>query len=141
MIRTPFFFAVALAGLFVAQRAAASEVKVTVSGTDQTAGEIVCRLYRTPDGFPEGLPVVATQRIARPGSCSFSNLEPGTYAVVAAILPKGVNEMPHDFLGRPKLPWGVSNNVRPAMRKPRFEEAAFRVEAKSVVTVAIRLAK
>jgi len=32
-------------------------------------------------------------------------------------------------LGAAIEPWGVSNNVRPSLRAPRFDEAAFKVPA------------
>ena len=37
--------------------------------------------------------------------------------------------------------WGVSNNVRPPMRAPYFDEAAVAVAAGGPVTIEVRLAR
>jgi uncharacterized protein (DUF2141 family) len=44
-----------------------------------------------------------------------------------------------NFLGIPTEAWGVSNNVRPALRAPRFEEASFKVASGQSVTLEIRV--
>lgn len=134
--------AVAACGIvLIGQPALAGEVVIVVSGGSGANGELACRLYSSPEGFPEGEPVLAKQRVAAPGTCRFVNVPPGTYAVAVAMLQKGEASMPHDFLGRPKRPWGVSNNVRPTLRAPRFAEATFRVAQQGTVNIAIALSR
>ena len=45
------------------------------------------------------------------------------------------------FLGVPTEAWGVSGNLRPSLRAPRFSEAAFTLEATQRVALAIKVAE
>ena len=47
-----------------------------------------------------------------------------------------------NFVGMPTEPWGVSNGVRPTMRAPRFDEAAFVVgDAAGETVVDVKVSK
>ena len=123
--------------------AGAGEVVVSVSG-GTGAGFIGCALFARASGFPlNGSAAEARQRgSARSGAvCRFKSLAAGTYAVAVANLSGNQDHVELDFLGRPKQPWGVSNNIRPALRAPLFSEAAIRVAAEGETRVSIRLAK
>jgi uncharacterized protein (DUF2141 family) len=66
-------------------------------------------------------------------TCRFTGLADGTYAIAASHDLNGNKAVDTNFMGIPTEAWGVSNNVRPTLRAPRFEEAAFRVgEGKDV---------
>jgi uncharacterized protein (DUF2141 family) len=122
----------------------ADDVIVTVSGAQDIAGEVACRLYNSPRNFPFGkgsAGEVRSERSADGTACVFSNLVPGSYALVVAILPKGQDDVTRDLLGRPRQPWGVSNNIRHALRAPRFDEAIFTVERGKTTRLKIALAK
>jgi uncharacterized protein (DUF2141 family) len=124
--------------------ALAQGVVVTFSGAEDFAGDIACRLFSGPKNFPNGSATAGQQRLARKkggGACRFSNLAPGKYALVAAVLPPGLNDVTTDMFGRPNQPWGVSNNRRPTFRAPQFEEAAFEVLAGQVTRLRITLAR
>jgi uncharacterized protein (DUF2141 family) len=117
--------------LFSASAAAsAAELLVTVSGLKGPEGEIGCALYRSAEGFPMDSSKATTfWQKARPGSveCRFGDLSPGRYAVAVSVDLNGNRKTDTNFVGIPKEDWGVSNNVRPKMRAPKFEEAAFEV--------------
>lgn len=132
------------AALLLGPEAMAEDVIVTVTGVTAVEGEVACRLYNGPRNFPFGKGTAGQVRMARGAegtACSFSNVAPGTFAVVAALLPKGQDDVSRDFLGRPRQPWGVSNNVRFATRPPRFDEAAFSVERGKATRLRITLAR
>jgi len=76
---------------------------------------------------------------ARKGSvtCVFEGLPPGQYAVSASHDLNGNRKTDTNFIGLPREDWGVSNNVRPAMRPPRFNEAGFAVLAGQQVRIDI----
>lgn len=69
----------------------------------------------------------------------FDDLEPGTYALSAYHDANGNNRLDTNFLGIPTERTGASNNPRPAMRAPRFNEAKFVLEADEKKTIAITL--
>jgi len=73
-------------------------------------------------------------------TCLFVDVPDGTHAVAVAADLNGNRKLDVNFLGIPKEPWGVSNNVRPRLRAPRFDEAAFTVSSGRDRTIDVRLA-
>ena len=136
--------AVPCTAALAASPAQADDVIVKVSGAQNIPGEVACRLYNSPRNFPFGkgsAGEVRSERSADGTACVFRNLAPGSYALVVAILPKGQDDVTRDLLGRPRQPWGVSNNIRHALRAPRFDEAIFTVERGKTTRLKIALAK
>lgn len=124
--------------------AVAGEVVVTVSGADSTRGRVGCALFAADnaEAFPVGrLGTMLAQEPATGGpiTCRFTGLAAGTYAVAASHDENENGETDTNFLGIPREKWGVSNNVRPTMRAPRFEEAAFDLAQGESLTLAIEL--
>jgi uncharacterized protein (DUF2141 family) len=66
----------------------------------------------------------------------------GAYAVSIAHDMNGNREVDTNFLGMPSGQWGVSRNIRPKLRAPRFEEAVFKIAADAgEVMIDIKVAK
>ncbi|QJQ33139.1 DUF2141 domain-containing protein [Sphingomonas lacunae] len=134
----------ASAGLLAESPAIAEELVVSVSGAENVPGNIACRLFAGPRNFPNGAATAGQQSVQRQRngeSCRFRNLAPGSYALVVAVLPPDQEDVTRDILGRPRQPWGVSNNVRPALRAPRYQEAAFTIVAGRVNRLTVNLAR
>jgi uncharacterized protein (DUF2141 family) len=114
-------------------------VRVTAPGA--TTGEIGCALYASAAGFPlDAARAAATQvHPARPSvACRFEGLAAGTYAVAVSHDLNGNRKTDRNFVGIPKEAWGVSNGVRPAMRAPRFDEAAVKVNGATEIAIEVR---
>ncbi|MFM9827837.1 MAG: DUF2141 domain-containing protein [Sphingomonas sp.] len=111
--------------------AAAGTLEIVVSTPSATDGEIGCALFKNEAGFP--MAPEKAQRIwvkANPQTvCRYENVAPGTYAVAVSLDLNGNRRTDKNFIGIPTEAWGVSNNVRPRMRSPRFAEARFTVPA------------
>lgn len=136
--------AAALSTALLATQAASEDVIVMVAGVEGQKGDVACRLYNSPRNFPFGRGTAGedrTKRAAGTAACVFRGLAPGNYALVVALLPEGQADITRDFLGRPRQPWGVSNNIRQVMRPPRFHEAAFTLEGGKSLSLTIALAK
>lgn len=123
----------------------AAEIVVTVTGITEPLGQVGCSLFAGSSGFP--LDSAQARGMWQPAdskgvTCRFSNVAEGTYAVSVGHDANGNKKIDTNFLGMPTEQWGVSNNVRPKLRGPRFEEAAFKVagDAKEVA-IDIRVAK
>jgi uncharacterized protein (DUF2141 family) len=68
-------------------------------------------------------------------ACRFSDVPEGTYAASIGHDLNGNRRVDTNFVGLPTEPWGVSNNARPALRAPRFDEASFKVSAETMELV------
>jgi uncharacterized protein (DUF2141 family) len=123
----------------------ATDLVVKVTGLAAPLGEVGCSLYAASTGFPmdNSTARVVWQPAATAGTeCRFSGVTLGRYAFAIAHDLNGNQRVDTNFVGMPTEQWGVSNNVRPALRAPRFEEAVFAVPADAgEVTIAIEVAK
>ncbi|MDJ0711717.1 MAG: DUF2141 domain-containing protein [Woeseiaceae bacterium] len=105
-----------------------SEIAVYVSNIESNKGNVDCALFASEAGFPMDASYgTQIRQSARTGTveCRFENLPAGTYAVAVSHDENENGKTDTNFLGIPKEAWGVSNNARPKMRAPTFEEAAF----------------
>ncbi|MBY0372707.1 MAG: DUF2141 domain-containing protein [Bryobacteraceae bacterium] len=122
----------------------ASDLVVTVSGVTSGKGEIGCALFRKAAGFPmDGSKAMRVWIPAKPGNveCKFENLSAGEYALAVSHDLNGNRKTDTNFVGMPKEDWGVSNNVRPRMRAPRFEEARFAVKEGEAVRLEVKVGR
>jgi uncharacterized protein (DUF2141 family) len=122
----------------------AADILVNVSGISEARGSIGCALFPDRSGFPmdnSGARALWLPADPRGVSCRYTDLPDGTYAVSVSHDLNGNRRTDTNFLGIPTEAWGVSNNARPTMRAPRFEEAAFTVSGGRSVTIDVRLAK
>ena len=133
---------VLLAGMSLLTPAAAATITVTVPGPLAAKGSVGCGLFAGERGFPMEESVARTQwLVAQSGgvTCVFRDVADGTYAVTVVLDQNGNQRVDTNPMGMPVEEWGVSNNVRPAMRAPRFNEAAFRVSEDRPVEISVRL--
>ena len=121
-----------------------ADLTIKVSGIADSRGEIGCALFRGGDGFP--MDSAKAKQIwlradAKGVACNFSDLAEGNYAVSVSHDLNGNKKVDTNFLGMPTESWGVSNNARPSLRAPRFDEAAFKVVAGKGMTPDIKVDK
>lgn len=114
------------------------------SGKEGKEGEVGCALYRSAEGFPMN-PTKAVAAIwvkAAPlVECRFKDVAPGPFAVAVSFDWNGNRKTDKNILGIPTEPWGVSNNVRPSMRPPRFDEASGKMPPDGDLRIEIQVAK
>ena len=121
----------------------AAELTVKVE-SDLADGNIGCALFSNPKGFPmdaSGAIVKFSQNTPTGTEFIFSNLKSGKYALSVMNDQNGNKIIDKNLIGIPKEEWGVSNNVRPTLRAPKFEEAVFDIDEKSDLTLKIRIEK
>jgi len=136
--------AVIAAGLSVtalAAPASAGELLVAVTGVRSAAGEVGCALFAAASDFPSGTGSAAQWRPAQASgvTCRFDGLKPGVYAVAVFHDVNGNRRTDTNLVGIPTEDYGFSNNARPAMRAPRFDEAAVQVKEGAPVRISVRL--
>ena len=125
--------------------ACGADVLVHVSDLSEPLGQVGCSLFASATGFPMDSTLARTLWL--PGqtqgvTCHFDDVPGGTYAVSVGHDLNGNRRVDTNWIGFPTEQWGVSNNVRPRLRAPSFDEAAFRVAADAnQVVIDIKVAK
>ena len=106
---------------------------VTVVDFDNASGAAGVAVWSAARGFPEDIEhaVATTYAGIEDGTAvaQFSHLAPGTYAVTVYHDENNNGRFDKNWIGMPTEAWGVSNNVHPRLRAPRFDEA--RLDLKS----------
>ncbi len=129
---------------FVTTQADASELVVNVTGIKSSVGEVGCALHASAAQFPTGNSgtMVRWQKANSEGVvCRFSGLRAGAYAVAVSHDLNGNRKTDTNLLGMPTEDWGVTNNVRPSLRAPTFEEAKVSIPETGAKTVTVRLGR
>ncbi len=120
------------------------ELVVKISGAKSAQGEIGCALFSNSTGFPTenpGLPTLWQKANPEGVICRFAGIKPGPHALAASHDLNGNRRTDTNLVGMPKEDWGVSNNVRPSLRAPTFEEARFEVAPTGVTTIEVKLGR
>ena len=105
------------------------KISVQINGFRNNIGVVRIVLFNQSKGFPSdyqhGL-VSKSQAIDTSFiSVTFDSLTYGEYALSVLHDENKNGKMDSNFFGIPKEGYGVSNNVNPTMRAPRFNEALF----------------
>jgi uncharacterized protein (DUF2141 family) len=142
--KTVFLYLLALGSVFATGSGHAQELIVKVTMVKSTNGEVGCALFNNATGFPNANAAMSAQRQA-PGTdsvvCRFTDIKPGPYAVAVSHDLNGNRRTDTNLLGIPTEDWGVSNNVRPNLRAPTFDEARFEVAATGVTNIEVKLGR
>lgn len=121
----------------------AAELFVKVSGIVDGTGQIGCALFKSAQGFPmdnSGARQIWLLADPKGVVCRYGDLPDGGYAVSVSHDLNGNRKLDTNFLGIPTEAWGVSNNVRPRLRAPRWDEAVFSVADGKDLTLEIKVA-
>lgn len=123
----------------------AADLVIRVSGVTEPLGEIGCSLFSEATGFPMDNKRARQLWVpAEPGgvTCRFDQVSEGTYVVSIGHDVNGNRKVDTNLVGMPTEQWGVSKNVRPVLRAPKFEEAKFTVSADAgQIVLDIKVAK
>jgi uncharacterized protein (DUF2141 family) len=110
----------------------AAEVVVRITGVGEPVGQVGCALFANATGFPLDSSSARVQWLPADGkshTCRFTDVPLGSYALAVSHDANGNKRVDTNVVGLPTEAWGVSNNIRPALRAPRFAEAAFTIAA------------
>ena len=118
-----------------------STVLLEVSSFKNTRGTLNCRLFIKPSDFPDGEGILSVRvPIAGPNtSCTFSNIEPGTYAVAVVHDENSDGKLDKNFVGVPSEGYGVSNNKTYALSAPKWDESIFTIAPSESKTLQVKL--
>jgi uncharacterized protein (DUF2141 family) len=122
----------------------ADEIVVEILGLENDNGQIGCRIFSKEDGFP-GKKDKADEQLyskskSKKGGCTFKGYKPGTYAISVMHDLDSSDDLNTSLVGRPKEPWGVSNDV-PAERfgPPAYKDCTFKYDGgKKVIKIKLQ---
>ena len=131
------------ATLMLASSAWAGDLVIKVKGAEAPMGKILCWLFANGTGFPldpkGAKTIVSVPAVAGEVTCRFPGVAPGRYAVAVGNDTNNNQLVDTTPVGQPTEQWAVKNNVRPTMRAPNFEEAAFAMPATGDLTLNVEL--
>lgn len=116
-----------------------SKITVTITNTESNEGQLVVYLYDKSEYFPKekdkAYKVIKTKIKYNKVEISFSDIPNGTYAIAVHHDDNGNNKVDTNFLGIPNEDFGASNDAKGFMGPPSFEDASFRVEGNTTITI------
>jgi uncharacterized protein (DUF2141 family) len=145
--------ALIFAGATLAAGAAAAAAKAELSGYAKPeavvlavkadfappGGAVRLTVYDSKERFLR-MPLVKQQGVINEEGVAviaLSNLAAGAYSFAAYYDENGDGKLNRGTLGRPKEPFVFSNDIRPKMRKPKFDETAVNVVPGDVVVMTL----
>lgn len=111
--------------------AMAADLTLRISGLKNAAGNVAIAVFGQPDGFPREdgkavkairVPIDASSRSAL---AVIRDLPAGAYAVAVYHDDNKSGRLETNIFGIPQKGYGFSQNPRPRMRAPTFDEALF----------------
>lgn len=104
-----------------------------------TGGRVRLTVYDDPANFLEEAAgkheaIVNDEGLAL---IALKDLTPGAYAFVAYLDENADGKLNRNVLGKPKEPYVFSNDVRPKLRKPTFDETKVEVAPGEVVVLTL----
>lgn len=119
-------------------------LRVVATNVQSDSGKIVVWIYGSADSWLKDDGVRTQKSVPVQGNRSGDSvtvellLPPGEYAFSVFHDLEGDGRLARNFIGLPKEPAGLSNNVRPKFGPPRFDKAKFTVGS-AVVEQRIKL--
>jgi uncharacterized protein (DUF2141 family) len=119
------------------------EIRIVVNGVRNQKGSVICTLWAGTN--PDIFPTIGTElhKISAPiqggqGVCEFKGLPAGAYAASVFHDENGNGKFDRR-LGYPLEGYGFSNNVKPMVRAPSFDQCKVQYTGKETLTVPINL--
>ena len=114
------------------------DLTVKVNAIQHSKGLIEFALYKNPAVFTQA---GKTHRLARLDAKSpevkfeFTDLEPGKYAIVVYHDDNSNKICDKNFFGIPTEAYAFSNNMRPKLSAPSFEECAVKLDKDKAISI------
>lgn len=128
-------FTIVLVTLFQTEK---HDLRVTVKGINSSKGLIEFALYKNADVFTQAGKTHRLARVnAQKGEVSFvfSDLESGKYAIVVYHDENQNKICDKNFFGIPTEAYAFSNNVRPKLTVPSFDDCSVQLQQNKSITI------
>lgn len=117
-----------------------TDLTIHIKDIDPPMGYIQMALYNAPEDFPiEGkeFKVIRVQISGRTVSTTIKDLPNGKYALALFHDLNNDGICNKNLLGFPVEGYGFSNNIKPKIRAPRFDKAAFDLTQKDFLEISM----
>jgi uncharacterized protein (DUF2141 family) len=114
------------------------DLRVTVTAISNAKGLIEFALYKNPDVFTQAGKTHRLARVnAQKGEVSFvfADLEPGKYAIVVYHDENQNKICDKNFFAIPTEAYAFSNNVRPKLSVPSFDDCAINLQQNKSISI------
>lgn len=116
-----------------------SNLIVKIINTESNDGQLVIYLHNNAEYFPKqkekAFKVIKTKIKNNQAEVSFTDIPNGVYAIAVHHDENGNNKVDTNFLGIPNEDFGASNNAKGFMGPPNFEDASFKVDGNTTITI------
>ena len=118
-------------------------LKVRVENVKNNNGQVMASLFNKEKGFPRDRDAIIDlqKSDAIQGDdtiLTFRNLTPGFYAVAIMHDESKNGDMDYNLIGIPKEGYCFSNNVKPKLATPRFEQTKVWIESDTTIVVQMK---
>ena len=114
------------------------DLTVVVQGLENNDGVLQFGLYNEADKFPivgETFKMVRVKTSANSRKYTFIGLTKGDYAVAIYQDENNNDNCDKNFFGIPVEPYAFSNDIRPKLSVPSFEDCSFQLNQTKTVTI------
>jgi uncharacterized protein (DUF2141 family) len=118
-----------------------SDIIVNLIELPPTSGTVMVALWRNEATFLKSQPYRTVTVTMSDGhaSAEFRNVEPGIYAISAFRDKNGNGKLDRSVIGKPKEPFGFSNDASGHFGPPKWQDAKFDVNgASTTITVHLK---
>ena len=114
------------------------DLTVNVTGLENNDGVLQFGLYNNADKFPNVGETYKMTRVKTIGSSrkyTFKSLPEGSYAVAIYQDENNNDNCDKNFIGVPTEPYAFSNDMRPKLSAPSFEDCKITLERNKTVSI------
>lgn len=111
---------------------------IKISNIEKTKGEIKVGIFNTDRNFlKEGAAIrnYSVKVDKNTAVLTITDLPKGEYAVSMYHDENSDNECNRNFIGIPKEPYGFSNNIKPKMSAPKYNDCKFTFEENKTLNI------
>ncbi|MEO6903580.1 MAG: DUF2141 domain-containing protein [Bacteroidia bacterium] len=124
--------------LIFAQVVQAFDLRVNIDNINSLEGQIQIIIYNTKENFlddEKGFKLLHFDIKATKMSCLIENLSAGVYAVAILHDKNDDGKCAKNWLGIPTEGYGFSNNFRPKLAPPKFEDVSFKIDKDTTLNI------
>ena len=114
------------------------QLTIKISNIEKTKGEIKVGIFNTDRNFlKEGAAIrnYSVKVDKNTAVLTITDLPKGEYAVSMYHDENSDNECNRNFIGIPKEPYGFSNNIKPKMSAPKYNDCKFTFEENKTLNI------